>query len=1609
MQTQPSSSNVGGRGRTSLPHFRRLSLRAISKPHVSGSSVATESNLNAPRATSSLLGQKASDNSSCVINVNSNPHTRNSRSSHGTLGVPGSIAVTGRSPSVSKVASKDHHPPQKLRSSTRSLGSVSGTPLVLRVSSPKFQTASHDRDLRDTSSGSSQPCVHIWPISSKLCCEIPELKGPAATGRSDTGNETRRLRWSLSEDRHNGEVSEIWIDSDTLHGETERRIRPTSGILKTSKTSSFTDQLSALNHALPSPLSGSSAQADNRPATDVADATDATDTNCRLDREPLKSSFFRSWSDTEQQVHEQTERDRSHQTLINDTVSLFSKPMFTDMLLPTKITPTFFQLSSTIPPVPAALTSTSARAPTDMHDGGNVLTAGKEALQARPSLDSQPHSAEQELKWDPAQKSTTEPSIGALSRSSQALQNVPSAGTKLSTTGIPRIIPPKFPDLQSPSRTKNVGEDRNAGINIIKKTPGRFFSSFEDMAILEVTGASNQSQAPGCKGARELSDATEEKYSAISAGTKKGYETVGQPPESAATVQQRRQSTTSTGSQRSSKSFVLSDMNRAVLLPENTLPAPSSSSDTSPVNLTRVYGANATSGAASHFDRESTFVKDVRTRLFEEIDKKDGVRQEGQEPSLGHLHIRGEVVKTEPRRPVHISRVTSCISGSEQLSSEQPEIVQLQEIKRMRSEEIERESRKTPNLEPEELVSNSAQDTRAADAEQFKVPGVAVTTNTGNTGDEERRRRIRLLESMGIKSTEITQDDDIEEKRRKDHEALLSRHDAISSRDMSLITGSVADSEELQMSLVAQRWSPRQDKLSSTVPQILAITEKEAVDLVGREKGAQVKDILQVDESTGSRKEQVVQHGLAEDATERDIQSERPRVLQVQSDAHGGQICGAPIHQEEYRQTEPKNPAQVDEQSDSTARERLEVERPQSEFHTPYSGQGIVTKQSSEYLTAMETPLVLGSDADLHAGAVRSGTATDTMEFSQHSADQKAHKVHLSAESTEEGLTTVSEQDRLPAKCLSVPLSQPVTKRSYEDRRPERGAVELNAGSPQDRTLKELQVTYLDKPNQHHLLEVPRGSRSGQLSNEPPLMQRESPGTRIIHHRSSECGTRRLDPHVLTYLIEVSPIVGNIQEDQSDLVMAEEELLVSDIIEQITSPPMASSQMRGARGQIPPYRVPSALRSESLTQLRHNYATKVAKQILSKPLAGEFTAFFSSEEKRLTKEPPKYVWSSSRENVPLTKDFRTTEPLVGNDVFYATVEADSGPHMSKYIEALHTSISGGSSDTEKAKIIHASSDEDVGRNRTLKCFRRYEKPCGSRSLSSVTENKFRLRLATSEDIEMLLKLPWGDSTSTITAGAVWTRYEHTPFGFFVAKNDTQDKICGAASVLLFRNEVATCTIFMLMPEYTFADLGCTLWNQVLHISEGKDLTTVLPQADSIELMAQFPFHVSAVGTLMRGPVTISCKTFNATVTVIDYSEAFFKPLVMYDKIVFGFDRERFLDYTLKEEGLVVKVAVGENDIVKGFAAVQADRWNGPVLRWLMADDFAVAESLLHNFIRACSEDESLGIFVSFYTRSPITKAICSKLNTTLLTPWQLLYNRREPILNWQRIVCLTDL
>ncbi|KAL1428011.1 hypothetical protein MTO96_000348 [Rhipicephalus appendiculatus] len=211
---------------------------------------------------------------------------------------------------------------------------------------------------------------------------------------------------------------------------------------------------------------------------------------------------------------------------------------------------------------------------------------------------------------------------------------------------------------------------------------------------------------------------------------------------------------------------------------------------------------------------------------------------------------------------------------------------------------------------------------------------------------------------------------------------------------------------------------------------------------------------------------------------------------------------------------------------------------------------------------------------------------------------------------------------------------------------------------------------------------------------------------------------------------------------------------------------------------------------------------------------------------------------------------------------------------------------------------------------------------------------------------------------------------------------------------MFDDEVAFCGFYHVLETYAFEHNGVLLWNQMLQVTSGSNLLTMLPEPACRELHEIYPFPSQPATGILLGPARISWSTFKRTVLMLEYKKKYFDALASYDKHVFGFSRKRYLTSTPHEVGLNVRAATRNERNVCGYSGIQLGRDGRVVLRWLFADDVETAEPLLHSLLASCSHEDEVDVVAAFYLRSASTRPILDSISSHELNPCCLVYTKR---------------
>ncbi|XP_077552844.1 uncharacterized protein LOC144167461 [Haemaphysalis longicornis] len=239
--------------------------------------------------------------------------------------------------------------------------------------------------------------------------------------------------------------------------------------------------------------------------------------------------------------------------------------------------------------------------------------------------------------------------------------------------------------------------------------------------------------------------------------------------------------------------------------------------------------------------------------------------------------------------------------------------------------------------------------------------------------------------------------------------------------------------------------------------------------------------------------------------------------------------------------------------------------------------------------------------------------------------------------------------------------------------------------------------------------------------------------------------------------------------------------------------------------------------------------------------------------------------------------------------------------------------------------------------------------------------------------------------------------------------------CGIISALVFDNEQAFCAPNHVKGEFLSEGVRRRLWDALLRVLRGKNAFALVPAEQVHAYHRHLGFYTSARGLALHGrlsPSTDLAPFARAQlpdgVQIMKFKKQMFKALLAFDESTFGFGRRRFWKLTLREGPISFRLALAdEGTRVCGYAGLQNDVYGVPVLRWLVADDGAVAQQLLYNLLSGSLRFRQRGAWMAIYARSHASEALLKHTDTSHFEPCMLVFNRREPFLQYKNISVLT--
>ncbi|KAK8766589.1 hypothetical protein V5799_006631 [Amblyomma americanum] len=291
--------------------------------------------------------------------------------------------------------------------------------------------------------------------------------------------------------------------------------------------------------------------------------------------------------------------------------------------------------------------------------------------------------------------------------------------------------------------------------------------------------------------------------------------------------------------------------------------------------------------------------------------------------------------------------------------------------------------------------------------------------------------------------------------------------------------------------------------------------------------------------------------------------------------------------------------------------------------------------------------------------------------------------------------------------------------------------------------------------------------------------------------------------------------------------------------------------------------------------------------------------------------------------------------------------------------------------------------------------------------------EFTVRAVDDYDVPAIMYDHWNEDGTTV-APTIKTFWTYSPHSFLMCVNENGTH-CGIISAIVFEDEQAFCAANNVKCEFAEEGVRRKLWDALLNVQQGKNLFAVVPAEQVNAYNRQLGFYSSARGLILHGKLAadtniapLAQAPLPGDVEIVKFNKHMYGSLLSFDKSTLGFGRKRFWKLTLREGPISFRVALrGSERRVCGYAGLQNDVRGVPVVRWLVADDGQVALRLLHNLLAGSLTFRQRGAWMAVYARSHASAALLRHLDTSGFQPWMLVFNRREPFLQYKNIAVLT--
>ncbi|XP_075535393.1 uncharacterized protein LOC142570983 [Dermacentor variabilis] len=299
------------------------------------------------------------------------------------------------------------------------------------------------------------------------------------------------------------------------------------------------------------------------------------------------------------------------------------------------------------------------------------------------------------------------------------------------------------------------------------------------------------------------------------------------------------------------------------------------------------------------------------------------------------------------------------------------------------------------------------------------------------------------------------------------------------------------------------------------------------------------------------------------------------------------------------------------------------------------------------------------------------------------------------------------------------------------------------------------------------------------------------------------------------------------------------------------------------------------------------------------------------------------------------------------------------------------------------------------------------------------DTAFKVRVVDDYDLPSIMYDRWNEDAVSV-APTIKTFWTYSPHSFLMSV-DENGTHCGIISAIVFEDEQTFCAANSVKCDFLASGVKRQLWDALLSVQHGKNLFTVVPAEQVSAYYRHLGFYTSARGLILHGKLASDTDLaplgqfpLPDGVEIVKFKKQMYASLLSFDKSTLGFGRKRFWRMTLREGPISFRVALRGGGVggggagrVCGYAGLQNDTRGVPVVRWLVAADERVAVRLLHNLLAGSFTFRQRGAWMALYARSHASAALLRHLDTSGFQPWMLVFNRREPFLQYRNIAVLT--